>query len=849
VTNEPLPVDAALPALREALTDLGVAVLEAPPGAGKTTRVPLDLLAHEVFSGRLVLLEPRRLAARRAAQRLAEQLGEPVGVTVGLTTRDERRTSARTRIEVVTDGVLLRRLQRDPSLPGVGLLLFDEFHERRLESDLGLAFALESRAVLRDDLRVLVTSATLDGAGVARLLDGAPVVRAEGRAHPVEVTHLDDPSPGELIPAVVDAVGRALAPDDGDVLVFLPGVRELTAVAAALPHTPGGVRAEVRLLHGGLPAAAQDAALAPPPPGRRLVVLATDVAETSLTVPGIVAVVDAGLAREPRVDPATGMSGLVTVPASRGSAEQRAGRAGRLAPGRALRLWSALSHTRRPALASPAIATEDLTGAALEVACWGAEVTDLALLDQPDPASWSRARATLQELDALDDAGRPTPHGRRLASLPLHPRLAHLVVWGRDHGRGTLACELAAALTDRDLLRPSGARLSADLATRVRVLRGAQPPAGVAVNRQALDRARGERDRLRRLVDAPRGEDDLDGLGGLVAVAWPDRVAEARSGRRGAVVLANGRGATLPETDPLAGEPYLAVAHVDHGHGTSRRRGSGPGAEYVSEARIHLAAAVDRDELLDVLATHVRDDHRVVWEHGDVRAQRHTVLGAVTLRTAPWGEAPAARRTEAVLDGLCTEGLGLLPWSRDDRELQHRLQLLHVTLGAPWRAVDDVSLLADARGRLLPFLHGVGRRADLSRVRIRDLLLAGGPPTAARDVDRLAPTHLEVPSGSRIRLAYAPDGGRPVLAVKLQELFGATRTPAVVDGRVAVLVHLLSPAGRPVQVTDDLASFWSRGYAEVRAELRGRYPKHPWPEDPTTATPTGRTARRAGSGR
>jgi ATP-dependent helicase HrpB len=829
---EPLPVDTVLPTLRTALAEHGVAVLEAPPGAGKTTRVPLDLLAHEAYDGRLVLLEPRRLAARGAARRLAAQLGEDVGARVGLVTRDERRVSAATRIEVVTDGVVLRRLQRDPSLAGVGMLLFDEFHERRLESDLALAFALETRAALRDDLRLLVTSATLDGAAVAELLGGAPVVRAEGRSFPVEVRHLEA-APTDLVSATVDAVAEALAPDDGDVLVFLPGVRELRRVADRLPAAPGGVRADVRLLHGGLPPREQDAVLAPAPPGRRRVVLATDVAETSLTVPGIVAVVDAGRSREPRFDAATGMTGLVTVDASRGSAEQRAGRAGRLAPGRAIRLWTAQAHTRRPALPTPAIATDDLTGAALEVAAWGADVDDLALLDPPDVDAWDRARQVLTDLGALDGEGRPLPHGRELVALPLHPRLAHLVLVGAARGLGGLAADVAAVLADRDPLRAT--RPHADLATRVAVLRGARPPAGVEVRRAALDRVRREAQRIRRLAGIRGDDGDLDAVGPLVALAYPDRIGAARPDRRGALLLANGRGATLPETDPLAGERHLAVAAVDRGAGGGR----GP-----SEARIHLAAAVDRADLLEVLADRITTVDEVVWRDGDVVAERRRQLGAVTLGTAPWTDAPTAARTEALLEGLRADGLDLLGWSRDDRQLQARLQLLHRALGDPWPDVSDAALLADAPGSIAPFLTRARRRADLARVDVTSLLLALAPPTAAAELPRLVPDALPVPSGRRARLTYDADGGRPVLAIKLQELFGATRTPAVVDGRVPVLLHLLSPAGRPVQVTDDLPSFWATGYPQVRAELRGRYRKHPWPEDPTTATPTARTTRR-----
>lgn len=873
----PLPVDEVLPQLREALRTRGVAVLVAPPGAGKTTRVPLDLLAHEVVTGRTVVLEPRRLAARGAAHRLAAQLGEPVGERVGLTTRDERRTSARTRIEIVTDGVLLRRLQRDPGLDGVGLLLFDEFHERRLESDLALAFAIEARETVRDDLQLLVTSATLDPVAVSRLLGEAPTITAQGRAHPVELSWCGEVGPGGLTAATVDGIGRAVAPDDGDVLVFLPGVREIAAVEGVLPTRLHGVRLDVRRLHGGLSPAAQDRALAPAPPGHRRVILSTDVAETSVTVPGIVAVVDAGLSREPRTDPRSGLSGLVTVPASRSSADQRAGRAGRLGPGRCLRLWSSAGHATRPAATTPAIATDDLTAAALEVACWGTDVAELALLDPPDARAWAAASATLRQLGAVDDTGRPTAHGRALARLPLHPRSAHLVLLGAARGYGRLACEVAALLADRDPLRPARERPDADLATRVRVLRGGAPPPGATVDDATLRRVRREVTRLSRLLDrlpglaaaaSPRTAsgraDDVAATGALVLAAWPDRLAAVRAraadveGRAqvrtaaGELVLASGRGARLPASDPLATGPLLAVASVDHGFGPTRRDGT-------SEARVHLAAAVDVDTVREVLPLEPRDadsatdgdpptgrrveDAAVRWEDGEVRATVRERVGAIVLREQPWDGAPAQARVRALLDGLRQEGLELLGWSRDDRQLQARLQLLHRTSGDPWLACDDASLLADLETRVAPFLTGARRRRDLARVAVGPLLLAGGPPTARADVDRLAPTHLPVPSGRHARLDYDPHGGRPVLAVKLQELFGATTTPAVVDGRVPVVLHLLSPAGRPVQVTDDLPSFWERGYHEVRAELRGRYPKHPWPQDPTAATATRRTTR------
>jgi ATP-dependent helicase HrpB len=833
-----LPVESALPALRSALDAGGVAVLEAPPGAGKSTVVPLALWAEgRVGPGAaLVVLEPRRVAARAIAERLAGQLGEPVGATVGLRTRDERRRSSRTAIEVVTDGVLLRRLQADPTLPGVRLLLFDEFHERRLESDLSLAFALEARAVVRPDLELLVTSATLESAQVARLLGGAPVVRAEGRQHPVRVEHRPRPDPHGLAVAVAAAIDEALERQPGDVLVFLPGAAEIRRCSRALADRLGP-EVVVCPLSGTLPPAEQERALRPDPSGRRKVVLSTDVAETSLTIEGVHAVVDAGLAREPRFDPATGMTGLVTVPASRASADQRAGRAGRTAPGLALRLWPAREHPARDAAPRPAIATDDLVGMALAVRRWGTPVAELALLDRPPPAAWSAAEDTLRDLGAVDADGLLTEHGHELAELPLHPRLAHLLLHGRDTGRGRLAAEVAALLADRDPAVRDQQRPDADLAGRVRSLRGAV--GGPRLRAGAVARWRREVARLADVVGvgparagAGAGggdEDDLEAVGSLVAVAWPDRVALARPERRGAYLLAGGRGAVLDERDPLANEPLLAVATLDRGE---------------TEARVHLAAAVTVDELRRALAPRIERRAVVAWQDGDVVAEEREELGELVLGRRPLTCPPADEVLRALLDGLRREQLAPLRWTAEDRALQARLQLLHRELGPPWPDLDDAALLADLEAVVAPFLLGARRRADLARVPVGEVLRSRLRPDQLAVLDELAPTHLEVPSGARRRVDYDDPSGRPVLAVRLQELFGATRTPTVLGGRLPVVLHLLSPAGRPVQVTDDLAGFWTRTYPTVRAELRGRYPKHAWPADPLRAQPSRGTARR-----
>jgi ATP-dependent helicase HrpB len=839
---EPLPVEAALPTLRRALAERGLAVLLAPPGAGKTTRVPLALL-DDVPDGRIVVLEPRRVAARAAARRLADQLGEPLGGTVGLTTRDERRTSRRTRIEVVTEGVVLRRLQRDPSLAGTRLVIFDEFHERNLEADLALAFALEARTALRPDLQLLVASATLDGRRVARLLGGddepAPVVRADGRRFPVVVEHRARPAPRALASAVATTVGEVLDDGSGHVLVFLPGAPEIRRTARLLADHGLPPAVQVLPLHGALPAAAQDAALGAVPAGQRKVVLATDLAESSVTIEGVTVVVDAGLSREPRFDPATGMSGLVTVAASRAAADQRAGRAGRTGPGRCVRLWPAREHLARDAAPRPAILTDDLTGPALEVAAWGAEVADLALLDHPRPDAWRRARATLGELGALDAAGRVTAHGSDLAALPVHPRLGHVLVRARAlealdpvgaAGLARLACELAAVLADRDLLVTSPEAPTADLAARVRVLRGGAPPAGTTVRRGVRDRARREAGRLARTLDLDTRvrAADPERVGSLVLLGWPERVAVRRAGRRGTFLLAAGRGAEMPEADLLAAEPLLAVAHLDRG---------------AQQARIHLAAPVSAEALRRGLAEHLVTEEELGWRDGDVRAERRERLGAIILDRAPLPTPDPEAVLAALLDGLREEGLGLLSWSSADEQLRARVALLRRELGPAWPDLSDAALLAAVETVVAPFLLRARRRADLRTVRAGDVLRAHLGHDRLRALDRLAPTHLTVASGSRLPLDYT-EGPQPVLAVRVQELFGATATPAVVDGRVPILLSLLSPAGRPVQVTSDLAGFWAGAYHQVRAELRGRYPKHAWPEDPRTATATRGVRRR-----
>lgn len=815
----PLPVDDILDDVVAAVRAHGRVVVEAPPGAGKTTRVP-PALANAV-DGRVVMLEPRRVAARAAAERIAAERGERVGATIGLTTGDERRVGRTCRIEVVTEGVLVRRLQADPSLPGVGTVVLDEFHERSLDADLALAFTLEARAALRADLAVVVMSATLDGARVATLLDDAPVVRSDGRMHPVEVIHVDRDPVSDLAPAVARAVEDALDAHDGDILVFLPGASEIRRVAQRLA-VPDHV--DIRPLHGSLAPKEQDAALRPPPAGRRAVVLSTDLAESSVTVPGVRVVVDAGLSRQPQRDPRTGMTRLVTVRASRASADQRAGRAGRVAPGTAIRLWSTADHARRDPHRTPEIAQADLAGFVLQVAAWGTDPGALAFLDTPPDAAIQGARDLLALLGALDQRGGVTAHGRDVAALPTHPRLSHMLLRARDLGHGATGARLAALLGERDVLRTSRASPDADLATRVGVVAGTPAPPGADIRRGTLARVRRRARRLAHAVDVdPDATADLAIVGLLAALAHPDRIAAPR-GTRGRFVLANGRGVQVNPADPLADAEVLVAADVDD-TGTDGHVWAGA-ATTLTDLRAHAP------DLVTI------DDH-VVWDpqRRDVTARRRTRVGAAVLVEEPLPDPDPAAIQAALLAGVRQVGLDVLPWSDTARSLRDRAAHL-ARRGTPgWPSMDDDALLDDLDDWLAPFLGTARRMGDLARVPLANALKQRIGWDHARTLDDLAPTHVTVPSGRSVPLTYDEDG--PVLAVKLQEMFGETQAPLVAGE--PVVVHLLSPAGRPLQVTADLAGFWQTGYPQVRAEMRGRYPKHPWPEDPTTAAPTART--------
>jgi ATP-dependent helicase HrpB len=824
-----LPVLDVVDDLRAALAGRGVAVLQAPPGAGKTTGVPPALLDEPWLAGqRIVMLEPRRLATRAAARRMAALRRERVGEIIGYRTRDDRAVGPTTRIEVVTEGILTRRLQRDPALEGVGLVIFDEFHERSLQADLGLALALDARRHLRPDLRLLVMSATLDGDRVAALAGGdggpAPVVTSESRAHPVDV-RWDPRRPRQhLEPAMAGAIRRVLRTEpEGDVLAFLPGAGEIQRTATELRDALGAEPVDLHLLYGALPAGEQDAALAPGLPGRRKVVLATDIAETSLTVEGVSIVVDAGLARRPVFDAGTGLTRLETGPASKASADQRAGRAGRQGPGVAVRLWSKVEHAARRPFTDPEIRHADLAGLALELAVWGTDPADLPFLDPPPPRALADARELLVELGALDaDAPHaPSGLGREVVDLPLHPRLARMVVGARVHGQAWLACLLAALLEDRDVLRGRPDDLPADVGLRLALLDdpSARHP---QVDGRALRRARDRARDLARRAGAPTGGADPGEAGTLLALAYPDRVAQARGGT-GRYVLRTGTEGWLATGDPLAHEPFLAVAEVD-----GRRR----------NGRIRLAAPLAEDQLLSALGDQVVEHARLVWDRDrdDVVARIERRLGRLRLGGAERRPEPGLATTGALVDRVRDTGLGALPWTPAARSLQARVGFLHTVIGAPWPDLSDAALRRGLGDWLAPLLAAATGRADLDRIDLSRTLRGMVPYEVVADLDRLAPEALTVPGGRRVPLRYgegAP-GDPPVLAVRVQQMFGATETPTVAGGRVPVTLHLLSPADRPVQVTSDLAGFWAGSWHDVRKDMAGRYPKHAWPEDPAS---------------
>jgi ATP-dependent helicase HrpB len=826
-----MPVDDALPALRLALAATSAAVLQAPPGAGKTTRVPIALLDEPWLANqRIVMLEPRRLAARAAARRMAFLLGEHVGETIGFRVRGETRVGSSTRIEVVTEGVLTRMLHADATLEDVGLVVFDEFHERSVHADLGLALALQTQQLVRPALRLLVMSATLDGAAVSALLGGAPIITSEGRAFPVTVRYLPVRPPRTIESSVVGAVRRSLASDEGSILAFLPGAGEIARVVAQLQVEPLPHGVSVHPLFGDLSSRDQDAAVLPAREGERKVVLATAIAETSLTIEGVRVVVDSGLARVSRFSPRSGMARLETVRVSRASAEQRCGRAGRTAPGICYRLWSEADQAAMLERAVPEILLTDLAPLALDLAVAGiVDPSVLRWLDSPPTASLARARELLTELEALDSSARITGHGRRMAALGVHPRLAHMLLVGRSRGVGATACALAALLEERDLFRRDPAARDADLRSRLRALGDATRGRDPRVDRDRLRRVRERTAAWRSALRVPDAALNEEAVGALVVLAYPDRVARRREKSGERYLLRSGVGARVDDPGSLAGSAFLAVAETD---------GQSP------EARVFLAAPVEMSDLETLFAPQVVREEVIEWqrEDGVVAARVRERLGALVLREAAL-RAPDDEAIARVLLAAIARDDGLrVSWSRAALGLRARVAFLRA-LDASWPDWSDSALDATRETWLLPHLIGLRRRTEVEQLDLAAILQAQLSFEQRRALDRLAPTHVVVPTGSNIAVDYS-DPASPLLAVRLQEMFGQTDTPRVAAGRVPLTLHLLSPAGRPVQVTRDLAGFWRSSYFAVRKELRGRYPKHEWPEDPDSAVPTRRTKRR-----
>jgi len=836
-----LPIDPILPEIRKTLEQHNRAVLVAPPGAGKTTKVPLAMLEESWLKGKTILmLEPRRLAARSAAHYMAMALGQPVGQQIGYRVRGDTRVSAHTRIEVITEGILPRMLQEDPALEHAGLIIFDEFHERSIHSDLGLALALQAQSILRDDLRLLIMSATLDGEELSRQLGNIPLLVSEGRSYPVETRYSPRKQGEPLERSVTAAIRHAIVQDSGDVLVFLPGIREIRSIERLLREhrMPGHV--DIMPLYSGLSLEEQEKAIAPAAPGTRKIVLSTSIAETSLTVEGIRVVIDSGLMRVSRFSPRTGLSRLETVKVTQAAADQRRGRAGRQGPGVCYRLWTMEEERRLEPQSVPEILQADLLPLALELAVWG--VTDpheLFWLNPPPPAAFAQAQQMLENLGAIDAEGKVTSHGRRMADLGIHPRLAHMIWRSIPLGLGDWACDLAAILQERDFLRPvSEQPLSLSLEFRldlVRQARGGQLsiPDGQEIDRKLLDIIIREADALKKACgQAPTVESvPLHACGLMLAFAYPDRIAQRKDNHT--YLLRTGRGAILAEHslvhDFQAKPAFLVAADLD---------------DQGTYGRIRLTAVLDRSQMYEHFRDEITQEKEITWDR-DAEAIRGTVterLGAITLKEKPLHQFSPEETAAAVKQAIADSELRLLSWTKQVRQLQQRIHFVAQLLEG-WPNVTDEGLLATLDEWLEPYLYDIRRKDDLAKLNLADLLLQRLTWEQRQELDRLAPSHLNVPSGSKIAIDYT-EPAAPVLAVKLQEMFGCQETPRIGGGRVPVVLHLLSPAGRPIQITRDLANFWQTTYFDVRKDLRGRYPKHYWPENPLEAVATNRTKPR-----
>ncbi len=838
------PVDELLAQLTTTFASCLNVVLHAPPGAGKTTRIPLALLkAGWLGTKKIIMLEPRRIAARAAAQFMAKSLGESVGQTVGYRVRLDRKIGPKTRIEIVTEGILTRMLQNDPALENYGVVIFDEFHERNLNSDLGLALCLDAQQGLREDLRLLVMSATLDGATVAKLLHDAPLLTSAGRSYPVEIRHRPlranfSRDHRGFIDELVQCILAVLKEEEGSVLVFLPGAGEIRQVYARLQKSQISDDVLLAPLFGQQTAFVQDAAIQPASKGKRKVVLATAIAESSLTIEGIRIVIDGGLMRMPRFDPNTGLTQLATLAVSQASADQRSGRAGRTQAGVSYRLWAQTRHLLP--YTKPEIMDADLAPLLLELAQWGvADVADLTWLDLPPTPHVAQAKDLLQQLGALAN-GRITTHGKALAQWGTHPRLAHMMLCGKKIGAGVLACEIAAVLNERDVLR--GRQRESDLRLRIARLRRSKDwqesaplmETDLGALRQVRETAKQWQRQLLGQATSTQTEDAMTGV--VLAYAYPDRIAHGRNNvhhKRGnrtspRFLLSNGRGAILHEGDMLGTEEFIVAAHLDG----------------INEARIFLAAGIQREQLLEFHADLIREKTYVSWDKRNacVLARRQQCLGEIVIDDETWQEAEPEAVQNALLDGIREPGLDCLPWTSTSRELQARVSFLHEQFDSAWPCFKDAVLLETLDDWLAPYLNNMSRLSHLSKLDLHSILLARLPWDLQRQLDALAPTHISVPSGSRVKLDYTQRP--PVLAVRLQEMFGLIDTPRIAHGKIAVLLHLLSPARRPLQITQDLAGFWLSSYHAIKKEMKGRYPKHHWPDNPLEAQATARVKPR-----
>lgn len=817
-----VPIDAVVQQLKDALSAHANAVLIAPPGAGKTTRVPLALIDEIWLSGkRILMLEPRRMAARSSARYMSSALSEQVGGTVGYRVRLDSKVSKQTRIEVITEGILTRMLQDDPTLNGVGLVIFDEYHERSLHADLGLALCLQAQFIFREDLKILVMSATLDAISVAAMLNDAPIVESEGKIYPIETYYLNKPNKESLEHIVSHTIMNALRDHQGDIIVFLPGLGEIRRVGSKLRTMNHGEHVLVAPLHSSLTQEEQDLAISPSIQGVRKIVLSSSIAETSITVQGVHIVIDSGLMRVPRFSPRTGLTRLETVPVSQASADQRRGRAGRIGPGICYRLWTEQEGRQLPSHSVPEIKEADLAPLALELAAWGvANLDELCWLDPPPDAAYYQAKDLLVQLGALTAQGFITDHGKRMNELGLHPRLAHMLLKSADLGLESLACELAVILSERDTMIRHSVESDIDITIRIEAIRNDSKLSGrLRMELQYWERVMN--------VNANTGYQDLSACGLLLAFAYPDRIAQRRS--TGGFLLRNGRGASIRGVQRLSNESYLVAVELD---------------DQGAESRIYMAATIELGLLEQHMRDHIEETTTISWDRSvqAVRARRQTRIGSLVLKDHTHSDLNPEDCLQPLLDGITTEGLHILPWAKGSRQLQHRVIYIRQH-DQSWPDLSDEALLADLEQWLGPHLFRMKNRADLQRIHLTQILESMLSWNQRQQLEAYFPTYIIVPSGSRIPIDYK-DLAAPSIAVRLQEVFGLKQTPCIALGKIPLTLHLLSPAQRPVQITRDLESFWQSTYYDIKKDLKGRYPKHYWPDDPLVAMPTNRTKPR-----